>query len=129
MPDPVADQRLAALHEEEAHGRREDADDGARGQREAHELTLEHARARVVPDAGEVAGRAVEDDRPAHEDEALDEALDGAELVRDVQDRDAELRVQAIEEAGERLLRLGVDAGRRLVEHEERGLARRAPSR
>ena len=49
---------------------------------------------RVVPHAGQVAGRAVEDDRPAHEDEPLDEVLDRAELVRDVDDRDAEVSVE-----------------------------------
>ena len=84
---------------------------------------------RVVPDAGEVPGRAVEDDAAADEHEPLDEALDRAELVRDVEDRDAELAMQAVEQGGERLLRLGVDARRRLVEDEQRRLARRAPSR
>ena len=49
---------------------------------------------RVVPDAGEVVRRAVEDDRPPDEHEPLDEVLDRAELVRDVDDRDAELRVE-----------------------------------
>src|SRR4029453_15858056 len=36
---------------------------------------------RVVPEAGQLVRRAVEDDRPAHEDEALDVVLDGSELV------------------------------------------------
>ena len=56
---------------------------------------------RVVPDAGEVAGRAVEDDPLAHEHEPLDDVLDGAELVRDVEDRDAEL-ARAAPRAGRR---------------------------
>ena len=77
---------------------------------------------RVVPDAGKIAGRAVEDDRPADEDESLDVVLDRAELVRHVDDRHAELRVQRGEKLGERLLGLGVDARRRLVEHEQRRL-------
>src|SRR5918996_6146680 len=41
---------------------------------------------RVVPEAWEVDGRSVEDDRAAHEEEPLDVALDGAELVGDVDD-------------------------------------------
>ena len=80
--------------------------------------------ARVVPDAGKVVGRAVEDDRAAHQHEALDVLLDRSELVRDVDDRHAQLAVEIGEELGERLLRLGVDAGRRLVEDQEGGLAR-----
>ena len=50
--------------------------------------------------------------------------LHRAELVRDVHDRDAELAVERSEELCQRLLRLGVDAGCRLVENEERRLAR-----
>ena len=49
----------------------------------------------------------------------MHEALDGAELVRDVEDRHAELGVELIEQRRERVLRLDVDAGRRLVEHEQ----------
>jgi hypothetical protein len=78
---------------------------------------------RVVPDARQVVWIAVEHDRPPDEHEALDEALDRTEFVRDVDDRDTELRVQAVEEDGERLLRLCVHARRRLVEDEERRLA------
>ena len=48
--------------------------------------------------------------------------LDRPELVRDVEDRDAELGPELAEERGERLLRLDVDAGGRLVECEQRGL-------
>jgi hypothetical protein len=55
----------------------------------------------VVPDAGEPSGWSVEHDRAADEDEALDEALDRAELVGDVEDRDAEVGVEAIEERGQ----------------------------
>ena len=43
--------------------------------------------------------------------------------MRDVEDGDRELAVEAIEQAGERLLRLGVDSGRRLVQDEQRRLA------
>ena len=49
---------------------------------------------RVVPERGELGGRAVEDDPAADEDEPRDDVLDGAELVRDVEDRDAELGAQ-----------------------------------
>src|SRR6187200_3395062 len=45
---------------------------------------------RVVPVGRELGGRAVEDDPATDEDHALDEALDRPELVRDVEDRDAE---------------------------------------
>jgi hypothetical protein len=74
---------------------------------------------RVVPDAGKVVRRAVEDDRSPDEDEALDVMLDRSELVGDVHDRRSELTVEPGEELRERLLRLGVDAGRRLVEDEQ----------
>src|ERR687897_2263311 len=70
---------------------------------------------RVVPDVRKLAGRAVEDDASANEHEPLDESLHGAELVRDVQHRDVELAVKAIEEARERFLRLDVDTRGRLV--------------
>ena len=45
--------------------------------------------------------------------------LDGAELVGDVEDGHAELGAELGEERRERLLRLRVDAGRRLVECEQ----------
>ena len=38
--------------------------------------------------------RAIEDDAAADQDEAFDEALDGAELMRDIEDGDRELAVQ-----------------------------------
>ena len=76
----------------------------------------------VVPDAGQLARRAVEGDRAADEQEPLDVALDGAELVRDVEDRRAELLVETREQRRKRLLRLNVDAGGRLVEDEQRRL-------
>ena len=66
---------------------------------------------------------AVEDDRAPHEHKSLDVVLHGSELMRDVEDRGAELRVQPSEERRERFLRLGVDTGRRLIEHEDRRLA------
>jgi hypothetical protein len=78
---------------------------------------------RVVPVGGELGRRAVEDDRAADEYHSLDEALDRPELVRDVEDRDAEGLVQLPEEGAERLLGVDVDAGCRLVEDEEIGLA------
>src|SRR5687767_9992399 len=74
---------------------------------------------RVVPLARQVRRRAVEHDAPAHEHQALDELLDGPELVRDEEDGRVELRVQLGEQHRERLLRVDVDAGRRLVEHEQ----------
>ena len=50
--------------------------------------------------------------------------LDRAELVRDVEDGDAELAVEAREQRGERLLGVGVDAGGRLVEDQQPRLGR-----
>src|SRR6478672_6065803 len=78
----------------------------------------------VVPEPGKLVRRAVEDDRPAHENETLDMVLDGSELVRHVDDRHSELAVQAGEETRDRLLGLRVHAGRRLVENEKRRLCR-----
>src|SRR5687768_7855215 len=46
---------------------------------------------RVVPHAGKVVRRAVEDDRAADEDDPLDVVLDGTELMRDVHDGHTEL--------------------------------------
>jgi hypothetical protein len=77
-----------------------------------------------MPAARKVLGSAVEHDAPLDEDEALDDGLDGAELVRDVEDRDAELAVQLCEQFGERLLGPDVDAGGRLVQDQKGGLAR-----
>ena len=75
-----------------------------------------------MPEAGELAGRAVEHDSAANQHEPLDDVLDRAELVRDVEDRDAELGAKLLEQGSERLLGLGVHAGRRLVEREQRRL-------
>ena len=83
----------------------------------------------VVPDARQGRRRPVEDDAAANEHDPLDELLDGAELVRDVQDRHVQLAAKALQQRGERLLRLDVDAGRRLVEHEQLRARRRAPWR
>src|SRR5688572_4584412 len=66
---------------------------------------------RVVPEAGQVVRRAVEDDRSPDEDEPLDVVLDRSELVGDVHDRHTKLAVERGEKPRERLLRLGVDAG------------------
>src|SRR5262245_61028638 len=79
----------------------------------------------VVPDAGKLGRRPVEDDRPAHEHETLDVMLDGAELVRDVEDGHAEVDVEPREQLAERLLALGVDPGRGLVERQQPWLARK----
>src|SRR2546423_7056853 len=77
----------------------------------------------VVPGRGQGAGVAVEDDRSPDEDEPLDVALDRAELVGDEEDGRAELAVELVEQGGERLLRVDVDPGRRLVEDEQLGLS------
>src|SRR5215211_3715218 len=50
---------------------------------------------RVVPNGRQLRRAAVEDDGAAHEHHALDVALDRPELVRDVDDRDAELAPEA----------------------------------
>ena len=55
----------------------------------------------VVPDSGKLRGVAVERDAAADEDEPRDDVLDGAELVRDVEDRDPELRKELGEQLGE----------------------------
>src|SRR6476619_6747383 len=47
---------------------------------------------RVVPDAGKPARRAVVNDPTADEHDSVDDVLDRPELVRDVEDRDAEVR-------------------------------------
>src|SRR5206468_11669697 len=73
----------------------------------------------VVPDTGQGRRRPVEDDAAAHEHDALDELLDGAELVRDVEDRHTELLAEPAEERGDRVLRLDVHTGGRLVEDEQ----------
>ena len=73
----------------------------------------------VVPVGGELGRRAVEDDAAADENDALDEPFHRAELVRDVEDRDAESLVQPAEKRAESLLRVDVDTSRRLVEDEE----------
>src|SRR3990170_5064117 len=77
-----------------------------------------------MPAAGELTRRPVEDDAAADEQQPLHDVLDGSELVGDVEDGGAELAVQRRQESRERLLGVHVDARRRLVEDEERGLAR-----
>src|SRR3954453_17108027 len=77
----------------------------------------------VVPHAGQLAGPAVEGDAAANQQQPLHVALDGAELVRPVEDRRAEIGGETGEQAAQRLLRLGVDAGGRLVEDEHRRLS------
>src|SRR5262245_52176190 len=63
---------------------------------------------RVVPDTGESRRWAVVDDAAADEDDPVDDVLDRAELVRDVEDRDPEALAELLEEEPERLLRCGV---------------------
>src|SRR5688500_17796064 len=77
----------------------------------------------VVPEAGQLGWWPIEDDAAADEDEALDEALDRAELVRDVEDRHSELALEPVEERGKGFLCLDVHARRRLVEDEQVRLA------
>src|SRR4051794_33730524 len=73
----------------------------------------------VVPALGQVVRVAVELDPAPDEEQPLRDVLDRAELVRDVEDGDVELAVQSGEQCGERLLRVGVDTGRRLVEDQQ----------
>ena len=62
VPEAVADQRRLALDEEEADGRGEQADDGARREREPHELEVKH---RDVRGRGGGTGRATRPAEPA----------------------------------------------------------------
>jgi hypothetical protein len=77
-----------------------------------------HVR-RVVPYTRQAGGRPVETGLSLHEHDALNELFDGAELVRDVEDRDVELAVQRLGQRGQRFLGLDVDTCRRFVEHEQ----------
>ena len=77
-----------------------------------------------MPARGKCVRVAVEDDAAADEHEPVDEPLDRAELVREEEDRHAELAVQLAEQPGERLLRVDVHAGGRLVQDEQLGLGR-----
>src|SRR6476620_2313155 len=78
----------------------------------------------VVPDTGQGRRRPVEDDPAANEHDPLDEALDGAELVRDVEDRHLELAAQALQQRRDRILRFDVDASGGLVQHEQLRIGR-----
>jgi hypothetical protein len=80
---------------------------------------------RVVPSRRKVRGITIEDDPAAHEHESLDETLDGAELMRDEQDRHDELAVEPGEQSGKRLLRVDINACSRFVEDEQIGLSRK----
>src|SRR6266540_1444181 len=73
----------------------------------------------VVPQLGQGRGRPVEDDSLADEHESLDDVLDRSKLVRDVEDRDAELAVESSEQLRERLLRCDIDGGCWLVQREQ----------
>ena len=74
---------------------------------------------RVVPEARKLAWRPVEHDPPADEDNAFHEALDGPELMRNVEDRHAEITVETVEQSCKCLLGLYVDPRRRLVQDEQ----------
>src|SRR5213083_1565176 len=73
----------------------------------------------VVPQIGKRRGRPVEDDSLADEHESLDDVLERAELVRDVEDGRAELAVEASEQLCKRLLRRDIDAGCGLVQRKQ----------
>src|SRR3954471_19290813 len=77
----------------------------------------------VVPVAREGRGGTVEEDAAAHEHETFHESLDGAELVRDVENRRAELDVELLEQLREGVLGPHVHPGCRLVQDEQIGLA------
>ncbi len=79
---------------------------------------------RLTPDAVSSRGRPVELDRSLHHQHTVEVVGDGAELVRHEQDGRAVLRDEVDERVAELSLRLGVDAGDRLVEHEQVGFAR-----
>src|SRR6476659_3510063 len=74
---------------------------------------------RVVPDTGQGRRRPVEDDAAADEDDPLDEPLDRAEFVGDVENRHLELAAQPLQQRCDRVLCLDVDTGRGLVQHEQ----------
>ena len=124
VPDAVADQAHPPLDEEEADRGREQPTiaPAANASRMNSESRMDVRG--VVPARRELAGCAVEDDPAADEHEPLDVALDRAELVRDVEDRDAELPVELARAASASASWASdVDAGRRLVEDEQRRLA------
>jgi hypothetical protein len=73
----------------------------------------------IVPTGRERRRVAVEGDAAADEHEPVDVLLDGSELVRAKEDRHAEVPVELLEEGGERLLGVHVDAGGRLVQDEQ----------
>src|SRR4051812_10940468 len=74
---------------------------------------------RVVPHIRQLGRWPIEDDRAAHEHDSLHEALDRAELVRDVEDGHVQFAVQLLEQRGEGLLGLDIDSSGRLVEDEQ----------
>src|SRR5919201_1365756 len=73
---------------------------------------------RVVPHTRELSRRPVEPDLALYQDDPFHELLDGAEFMRDVEDRDVQLTMQRLEQGGQRFLRLDVDSRRRLIEDE-----------
>src|SRR5215218_10659674 len=71
---------------------------------------------RVVPPLREIDRCPVEHDRAPDDDQPLDVGLDRPELMGDVEDRHPQLTPEPVEQGGQDLLCLGVDAARRLVE-------------
>jgi putative DNA primase/helicase len=69
----------------------------------------------VVPERGQGFRGPVEHNPLSNKHQPLHDLLDRAELVRDVQNRDAELAVQPLEQLRERFLRRHVDPGRGLL--------------
>ena len=72
---------------------------------------------------GEVGRRPVEQHRALQHDDPVEVVGDRAELVRHQQHRRAVLGREVHERVAEQSLRLRVDAGDRLVEHEQLGIA------
>ena len=72
----------------------------------------------------QVAGRAVFDDAPGvHDPDALAHAGDHAEVVADQQDGRVDARAQLVDQVEHLGLDRGIEAGRRLVEHEQARVA------
>ena len=123
MPSPI--RLIRALDEEEADRGREHADDRAGREREPHEVGVKdgHGKGRASW-PGRAAGGPSKTMPPRTSTSRSTNVLDRAELVRDEEDRHVpSSRVQLGEQRRERLLRVDVDAGGRLVEHEQVRLA------
>ena len=75
------------------------------------------------------AGRVLDDAAGVHDDDPVGHLRDDGEVVGDVDHRHALLVAQPQELGQDPVLREHVEPGRRLVEHRDRRLARRTPSR